>query len=110
MGKRFASSMGSASGEAKHYKQTIQLQNSAKEKIVHNGMKALPFGEQLEPFIAKMGLTNDEVFALLQNQDFVKGIMTIIQMGGNVVGFISQSLGGAPKKDAENTMPYGAKS
>jgi hypothetical protein len=89
MGRRFAASMGEKSGESKRAAKLTKTQVEARGKVTTGIIDQLPFKDQ----IRKMGLTDEQIIALLQDEDFMKGLMvaskTISGLFGSLKGAIT---------------------
>lgn len=94
MGRRFASSMGQESQAVQHTAKLKQTQKIAKEKAMKGAVDSLPGGGILRAILEKSGLTGEEMFALMQDQDFLKGIKVIIDTFSGVGAFVKEKVTG----------------
>lgn len=84
MAKQFASSMGMKSQVVQHDAKMKVMQKEAKAKVAKAAINALPMGGILGKIIDKAGISPEEIFALLQDQDFIKGIKVLIDTFGGI--------------------------
>ena len=84
MAKQFASHMGVRSQVVQHDAKMKVMQKEAKAKVAHAAIDALPMGGILGKIIDKAGISPDEIFALLQDQDFIKGIKVLVETFGGI--------------------------
>jgi hypothetical protein len=78
MAKQFASQMGTKSQEVQHETRNLKLAKQAKQKFVNGAIQELPMGGLLKKIMDSQHISSDEVFAVLQDQNFIKGIKVII--------------------------------
>jgi hypothetical protein len=82
-------------------------QKIAKEKAMKGAINTLPGGGILRAILEKSGLTGEEMFALMQDQDFLKGIKVIIDTFSGVGGFIKEKITGEKAGNQEYQLPEG---
>ena len=84
MAKQFASQMGMKSQAVQHEAKMKVMQKEAKAKVAHAAIESLPMGGILGRIIEKAGISPDEIFALLQDADFIKGIKVLLETFGGI--------------------------
>ncbi|MCJ7559269.1 hypothetical protein MUO79_01460 [Candidatus Bathyarchaeota archaeon] len=89
MARQFASQMGMKSQVVQHDTRMKVMQKEAKAKVAKAAIESLPMGGILGKIIDKAGISPEEIFALLQDQDFIKGIKVLMDTFSGVVGKIT---------------------
>jgi len=84
MGKAWAGQMGTKSQQVQHAAKMKVMQTEAKAKVAKAAVEALPMGGILGKIIDKAGISPEEIFALLQDQDFIKGIKVLLDTFGGI--------------------------
>jgi hypothetical protein len=100
MAKQFASQMGTKSQEVQHNTANIKLAKTAKAKVTKAAIESLPMGGVLAQILAKAQVSPDEIFALMQDANFMKGVQVIINTFGGIAGKIM----GKDKEETQNTQ------
>lgn len=95
MAKAYASQMGTKSQQVQHSTRQKQLATEAKRKVADAAIDELPMGGVLKRVIEKAGLSGEEIFSLIQDQDFMKGVQVII---GTFSGAIQKITGKSEEK------------
>jgi len=85
MAKQFASQMGLKSQAVQHEAKQKVMAKEAKAKVARAAVDSLPGGGMLGKIIERAGVTPDEIFALLQDQDFIRGIKVLMDTFSGVV-------------------------
>lgn len=85
MAKQYASQMGEKSQEVQHQTRNRKLATQAKEKMVNGFIDQLPGGGILKRVVESQHISPDELFAVIQDQNFIKGIKVIIDTFGGIV-------------------------
>lgn len=98
-----ASALGHKSGEVRHMRKVAAMNEGTKKRITDAAIQELPMGAVLQRVIERAGISPTEIFNLLQDQDFMKGVMVMINTFGGVVSRIT----GKGEKTLSNTQPAG---
>jgi len=108
LAKQMASQLGMKGQASKHDTRMKAIQKEAKAKVAGAAISALPMGGMLGKIIEKAGISPEEIFALLQDQDFIKGIKVLMDTFGGVVGKITGKDGGKGEEQGVNfsAAPY----
>lgn len=104
MAQQAASMMGTTSQQVQHTAKLKATQKVAKEKAMKGAIQSLPGGSILQTILTKSGLSPEEMFALMQDQDFLKGIKTIIDTFQGAAGFIKEKVTGEKVGAEENQL------
>lgn len=107
LGKQFASSMGTQSQVVQHDRKFKALQQGAKEKVMKGAIASLPGGSFIEAALAKAQISPDEIFALMQDENFVKGLLKIKDTVGGLIGKISGGGEGGESKGKISQDQFG---
>lgn len=99
MAKQFASQMGLKSQAVQHDRATVQLAKQAKAKVAKAAIESLPMGGILGRILEKAQVSPEEIFALIQDQNFMKGVQVII----NTFSGIVEKVTGKEEKDVNQT-------
>ena len=102
MARQFASNMGLKSQEVQHTTRNKKLAQAAKQKVANAAIEELPMGGILKRIIDRANISPDEIFALIQDQEFIKGIKVIIGAFGGVVEKITGK--GSEEKKLDQNM------
>lgn len=97
MARQFASAMGQQSQVVQHERKNVKLAAEAKVKVLDAAIETLPMGGILKQVLLKAQVSPDEIFALMQDQNFMKGVQVIIKTFSGVIDKISG-------KDKEETV------
>lgn len=89
MAKQFASQMGLQSQKVQHQKANVILVKNAKAKVAQAAIESLPMGGILQSILAKAHVTPEEIFALIQDADFMKGVQVIIGTFSGIIGKVT---------------------
>ena len=96
-----ATMLGQRSGEVRG-KRAVQRQNiQTKTKLATAAFDELPFGGLLKRLVDRAGVTGDELWNLLQDENFIKGLEVLAELGGGLLGKLSK----LTSKSDENTQP-----
>jgi Sec-independent protein translocase protein TatA len=100
--KQFRTMMGERSQVVQHTAKQRQLAAVGKQKMTKAAIETLPMGGAIQSMIDKAGITPDELWATLQDEEFLKGIMVIYRAFGGLIGKITGHEG--KKEDASQTQ------
>ena len=89
MGKQFASINGFKSQKVQHQRAAVAMNTNTKKKIADAAISELPLGGLLQRIIEKAGISPNEIFGLIQDENFMKGVMVIMNLFGGVVGKVT---------------------
>lgn len=104
MAKNYASILGEKSGESRRGAKNKILVKGAKEKVINGMIEQLPLGGLLKKIMEDKGVSAEEIFALIQDEDFMKGVKAILGMFGAVADKITGH--DSVAKPAVNELPY----
>jgi 3-oxoacyl-[acyl-carrier-protein] synthase III len=105
MAKQFASQMGLQSQKVQHQKANVELVKQAKAKVTKAAIDSLDMGGILSKILDKAGISPEEIFALIQDQDFMKGVKVIIDTFGGIVGKVTGK--GGEKQAGQSELQFG---
>jgi hypothetical protein len=106
MAKQFASQMGLKSQVVQHQKANVELVKTAKAKVTQAAIESLPMGGILQSILAKAHVTPEEIFALIQDQDFMKGVQVIIGTFSGIIGKVTGK-GEKDENQANQDLQFG---
>jgi hypothetical protein len=89
MARRYAGSLGEKSQAVQHNRKLIVKNKITEQKMVDGILGELPFGNIIKRAFDKMGIGAGDVADVMQDENFVKGIIKLIQVGGGLVGKIT---------------------
>lgn len=89
MARRFASSMGEKSGQVRTTKKNQVIVARTKQKIVDGAIETLPLGNVLKGIMERQGISAEEIFVTLQDENFIKGIQVLIKTFSGLAGKIT---------------------
>ena len=87
--KQYMSHLGVKSQEVQHEHRAVIRQKETKEKLAKGFVKELPFGGTLQRVMEAQGISGEEIFEVVQDEKFMKGVMVIINTFGNIVGKVT---------------------
>jgi hypothetical protein len=105
MAKQFASQMGLNSQKVQHDKRTKEMATAAKAKVTAAAIDTLPMGGILKQVLSKAQVTPDEIFALLQDPNFMKGVKVMIDTFGGIYQKITGA-GKEPEKQIDSVPNF----
>jgi len=101
MAKQFASQNGIKSQQTQHQTRMTAQNKQTKTKLAKGLVETLPFGGTLQKIMESQGISGEEIFNVMQEPNFVKGIMVIVDAFGGV----ASRLTGKPKEGNSNEIP-----
>ena len=101
MASQYASMMGQKSGEVRHNRVVKRMNVQTKKKIADAAIEELPGGEILKRVISRANISPDEIFNLIQDENFMKGVVIIIKTFG---GFMNKITGKGEEKSGEQNL------
>jgi len=107
MAKQFASQMGTKSQVVQHDARNVKLAKVAKQKFVDGAIQELPMGGLLKKIMDSQHISSDELFAVLQDQNFIKGIKVIINTFGGIIEKITGKGESEQGKQQSNDYQFG---
>ena len=93
--------MGQKSGEVRHNRVVKRMNVQTKKKIADAAIEELPGGEILKRVISRANISPDEIFNLIQDENFMKGVVIIIKTFG---GFMNKITGKGEEKSGEQNL------
>ena len=106
MAKQFASQNGLKSQVVQHATRQKEQNKETKEKFVKGAIQSLPMGQLLQNVMDSQGISGEEIFGLLQDQDFMKGIMVMVNTFGGVVKKLSGKSGDKEEPKYADLVSY----
>lgn len=82
--KQMYSMMGQHSQANRRDARQIILAKQGREKMTRAAIETLPMGNAIQKMIEKSGITPDELWATLQDENFIKGVKVIYSTFGSL--------------------------